>query len=381
MTVKLYDEDSYLSEFSAVVLSCEKTDEKYRILLDKTAFFPEEGGQCSDRGTLGGANVYHVELSGDEIYHYCDYPLKAGEEAVGKIDFSLRFRNMQNHSGEHIISGLAHKLFGYENVGFHLGEDRVTMDLNGPLSEEEADRLELLANRVVYKNMPVYARYPKKEELENMEYRAKSGIDGNIRIVTVGDIDSCACCAPHVKNTGEIGIIKILDVMKYKGGVRLTIACGMDALSDYSKKHKQNVKISTLLSAKQEETFEAVNKLSETIGNLNIKLSEKDKIIAEHTVNSISFTDSNLCIFTDNNDMGFLRLVANDLKEKTSSFAAVLSGNDTDGYRYVIISAKKDISDFLNEANKALLGKGGGRGNMASGNFGATREEIMKFFS
>ena len=325
--------------------------------------------------------ITDVKIYGDKIYHYSDLPLDVGKRVHGKIDFAPRFRNMQNHSGEHIISGIAHNLFGYENVGFHLGEDNVTMDLNGPLSEDDIERIEALANEIVYKNMPIRAYYPDENELENLEYRAKGEIEEKIRIVEIGDIDKCACCAPHVNFTGQIGIIKITNAIKYKGGMRFNILCGLDAFYDYSDKHKQNKKISSLLSAKEDETFDGVERLIDNINTLNGKLSEKSKQIAGYIIDKVENTDKNICIFIDDCDMGNLRLIANDLKVKTTAFAIILSGNDTDGYKYVIISDNLNAEEFTKNANTSLSGRGGGRGTMTSGTFMATKEEIEKYFN
>ncbi|MBE7019829.1 MAG: hypothetical protein E7411_00140 [Ruminococcaceae bacterium] len=380
MTVKLYDNDSYLTRFDAKVISCEKNENGYVTVLDQTAFFPEEGGQCADKGTIDGVKVTYVKLSEGIIYHYTEAPLEAGKTVSGEIDFSFRMRNMQNHSGEHIISGLAHKLYGLTNVGFHLGEDNVTMDLSGPLTPEDIDKIELLANEAIYKNMPVTAYYPDKEELKTLDYRSKSEIKEAVRIVKIGDLDFCACCAPHVKFTGEIGIIKILSFMKYKGGVRLTIASGKDAYFDYFKKHKSNSLISSHLSVKPEETFEGVKRLSEANSQLLIKLSDKTKQLAKITVESLNYSESAICLFVEDADIPNLRLIANDLKDKTASFGVCLSGNDKEGYKYVIISKDKDVADITKSANEVLSGRGGGRGNMSSGSFIATKEQIEEYF-
>ncbi len=381
MTQKLYDNDSYATEFDAVVLSCEKAGDLYKTELDRTLFFPEEGGQCSDRGTIDGKAVCHAELCGDTIYHYSREPFEKGKTVHGKIDFKLRFRNMQNHSGEHIICGVAHKLFGCENVGFHLGDDYVTMDLSSPLSDEDIEKIEYLANEAVFRNMPVTARYLTEEEIKTETYRAKGDITENVRLVTIGDADKCACCAPHVKYTGEIGIIKILDAIHYKGGMRLNILCGFDALLDYNKRYKASKEISSMISVKQENIAEGVRKLTEDISHLKIKLSEKTKQIIKSKIDSLEYTDRNICLFANDLDAGYLRLAANDLKEKTSAFAVVLTGSDDTGYRYIIISDDKDIYEITAKANASLNGKGGGKGNMSSGTFGALQEDIESFFN
>ncbi len=380
MTKKLYDYDSYATQFEAVVISCQKEGNQYKTVLNQTIFFPEEGGQCCDRGTVNGVEITHVELRGDTIYHYSDTPFEEGVSVSGEIDFKTRFRNMQNHSGEHIICGVAHKLFGCNNVGFHLGADYVTMDLDCYISEDDIKKIELLANEAVIKNMPVTARYPSEDELMELDYRAKGEIDGNVRVVTIGDVDSCACCAPHVKMTGEIGMIKILDAMHYKGGMRLNILCGFDALKDYHKRLEHTMEISSLISVKQDEVADGVRKLLSDMAHLRAKLGEKNKQLAGSIIDKIEYSQNPVCIFLDDADASLLRYAANDAKEKTGAFAVVLSGSDDNGYRYIIISGDSDVGEITRQANTALGGRGGGKGNMTSGTFKSTGEKIKEYF-
>lgn len=380
MTKKLYDYDSYATEFEAVVISCEKTGNQYKTELDQTLFFPEEGGQCCDKGTLNGVEITYVELCGDTIFHYSDTPFETGEIVNGNIDFKIRFRNMQNHSGEHIICGIAHKLFGCENVGFHLGEDHITMDLNCHISEKDICKIELLANKAVISNKKVTAYYPGDEELEKLSYRAKGEIDGKVRIVTIEDVDSCACCAPHVKMTGEIGIIKIIDAISYKGGMRLSILCGFDALSDYHNRLTQTAEISSLISVTQNEIVSGVEKLLSDISAYKAKIGEKNRRIAKAVIDKIEYTGSPICIFLDDDAPEQLRHVANEAKEKTDAFAVVISGDDENGYRYIIISKDSDVVEITKMANKGLNGRGGGKGNMTSGTFKAKEKDIREYF-
>ncbi len=380
MTEKLYDFDSYLKEFDATVISCDKDEKGYKTVLDRTAFFPKEGGQCADKGEIDGICVTDVQIENGIIYHFTDEPFEKGQKVHGKIDFDVRFRNMQNHTGEHIVCGIAHSLFGYENVGFHLGETEVTMDLDGELTDADIKKIEVLANEAVWKNAEVTAFYPSEEELETLSYRSKSEIKDAVRIVTIEGIDNCACCAPHVKNTGEVGIIKIADFMRHRGGMRLTLLCGKDAYTDYEKRCIASKEISNLLSVPQGEIADGVQKLHADLNGLRKELSDKTKENIILNVERFENSDSPLCLFLEDADSDTMRLASNKLKEKTSSVSVVYSGNDENGYSYVMAVADGDIAPFLKDANDALSGRGGGKGTMASGRFSSTREKIENHF-
>lgn len=380
MTEKLYDYDSFLSEFTSTVLSCEKSENGYKVTLDKTAFFPEGGGQFSDTGMIGKTAVFDVQTDGGEIFHYCENEVAVGSTVNCKIDFKKRFRNMQNHSGEHIISGLVHSLYSYENVGFHLGKNEVTLDFNGVLTKEQLRDIEIKANEAVIEDVPVTAVYPTKEELEKINYRSKKELSGKVRIVTVEGYDTCACCAPHVKHTGQIGQIKILDFSKYKSGVRVYIKCGFDALCDYNEKYDEILKISNLLSVPQNETSLAV----ENLISLNKELkSELNKIKTEkelEKIDSLPYTDGNFVFFTTTDDNAVLIEMVNKAKEKCDKTICILSGADETGYRYVMYSKSPDFDNISKQINTSLNGRGGGRNGMMQGRFSAARTDIEKYF-
>ena len=246
MTGKLFYDDSHRVEFTAEVLSCEPWKNQYKIVLDRTVFFPEGGGQYADTGELNGVRVTDVHEKDGVIFHTADAPLKEGETVAGSINWEERFEKMQQHTGEHIVSGLVNARFGYHNVGFHLGGDYCTMDFDGVLTKEELKEIEFAANEAVWKDLEVEVEFPPKDVLEEMEYRSKIEIEAQVRIVTVPGYDVCACCAPHVKKTGEIGLIKLVNMIHYKGGVRITMLCGARALRDYGRKDENIKEISTL---------------------------------------------------------------------------------------------------------------------------------------
>ena len=261
-TEKLYYSDAYMKSFTATVLSCEKVGDEYVAVLDRTAFFPEEGGQYADTGTLSGARVLGAVEREGVIYHRLDSDIKVGCEVVGNIDFDERFEKMQCHTAEHILSGIFHKEYGLDNVGFHLGGEDVTMDISAPLSQDALMRVEQMANEAIFKNVPVTAIFPNREELRAMEYRSKLDLTDGVRVVLIEGYDSCACCAPHVAYTGEIGIVKILDAEGLRGGMRIHITAGWRAYRVFSKMQDTLSQISHTVSLPRLEVGEGVERLA-----------------------------------------------------------------------------------------------------------------------
>lgn len=377
MTEKLYELNAYTKEFTAKVVDCITVDNIYKIVLDKTAFFPEGGGQAADKGVLADIEIFDVQIENDVIYHYANEPIETGLEIIGKIKFERRFNFMQNHTGEHIVSGIAHRLFGVNNVGFHLGEELVTIDFDKELTREQLDTVENLANQKVWENLPVRAYFPTDEELKNTEYRSKKEIDGVIRLVEIKDTDICACCAPHVNFTGEIGLIKLLDTEKMRGGIRIVLKCGRFALFDYQNKFKNIANIGALLSAKQENAYEAVQKLDEKCTLLNQKITGLKRKVADMTVDSATSVDN--CIFVDGCDVKDLQLMADKLHKKLGGIRAVFSGSD-ENYSFAICGEDDRLKELFANFKSEFIVRGGGRGGMVQGSVSATCEKIKFFF-
>lgn len=378
MTEKLYDKDSHLKEFTGTVLSCKKTGEKYAVTLNRTAFFPEGGGQQSDRGYIGDAYISDVQIKNGEILHFADKPLSVGQAYDCKLDFDFRFRNMQNHSGEHIISGIVHRLYGFNNVGFHLGAE-MTMDFDGELTRRQLDEIEDLANKAVYENLPVKAYYPTDEELKSLDYRSKLDLKEDVRIVEIKGVDVCACCAPHVKATGEIGIIKILDFEKYKGGVRLIVKCGADALRDYREKYKNVLEISNLLSAKQFEVSVAVVRLNEQLSAEKAAAAAlKKRLIAEKAAGFEPDTDKT-AVFENGLDIKELQLLADALCQKAGGIRGAFSGADG-AFSFAICGGETALGNFFAKFKAAFNTRGGGRNGIRQGTVCADRAEIEGLF-
>lgn len=379
-TERLFDRDARAESFSATVLECNAENGSFCVILDKTLFFPEEGGQSCDTGVLGGAKVIRVVEKQGIIYHYTDSALNVGENVDGKLDYAERYRKMQNHTGEHIVSGLIFKHFGLKNVGFHLSDDGMTADFDGELTEENIRMIEDLANRAVYECRPVRGYYPTADQLEKLEYRSKLDFYENVRIVEIEGIDMCACCAPHVSNTGEVGMIKILEYPRYKGGVRLSMKCGSDALEGYRAEYEQIKRISMAISAKRSEVADGVDKLLADIDIMKSKMSQLKRELMECRLEKIEYTAGNLCIFEDDGDMLALRNLVNAAKSRCGGICACFSGNDGDGYKYIISSTTVDLRSKSKEINAAISGRGGGSSEMIQGSCTAKREEIEKYF-
>lgn len=380
MTEKLFYQDSHRSTFTAIVQEVRPSGNGYEIILDRTAFFPEGGGQSSDTGSLGGVSVSDVQEIDGKIIHYTDGPLVEGTEVEGCIDWTERFSKMQQHTGEHIVSGLIHKIYGYHNVGFHLGTDSVTLDFNGVVPKEKLHEIEQLANEAVAKNLPVQVLYPTDEELSKISYRSKIEIEGQVRIVVIDGYDVCACCAPHVKQTGEIGLIKLVGMQNYKGGVRISMLCGFRALEDYYQKEKNNREIAVMLSAKEYETAVEVERLQEELAMKKAKIAELEQKFLEQKVETLDISGEIVCLFEET-DPVMTRELVNLLLKKGAKMAAVFSGNEREGYRYVLGSRSLDVRKNGKLLNEAFHGRGGGKPEMVQGTVQGKREEIEAFLN
>lgn len=378
MTEKLYYADSHMVTFSASVVACEKVGEYYEAVLDRTAFFPEGGGQYADTGKIDGIDVIDVQERDHIIYHKMTGALEAGKSVCGEIDWKERFSKMQQHSGEHIVSGLVHAKFGYDNVGFHMGKDAITMDFNGSLTKEDLKEIERKANEIVVSNLAIQTEYPERDVLEQMEYRSKIEIEGEVRIVTIPGVDCCACCAPHVKRTGEIGLVKLLGVQNYKGGVRVSMLCGFRALTDYAEKSESVKQISVLLSAKEQDVFNETVKLKEEIAFQKNKYYELQKQMLDYKVNQIEERQSIVLLFEEELEGNAPRELVNLLLAKQTRIAAVFSGTQENGYRYVIGSKDVDVRVFVKGINEKFQGKGGGKSEMVQGTVYGNEQEIRK---
>ena len=388
---KLYYEDVHMTEFEATVTECIYDEKKniYKVVLDQTAFFPEEGGQVADKGTLtykGSGEeestclpLLDAHIKKDIIYHYVEKEIPVGRKIKGSIDWTQRFDFMQQHSGEHIISGLVNAQYGFDNVGFHLGLQEVTLDFNGVLTLEQLREIEVKANEAIWKNLSVNIAFPSSEELSALEYRSKLDLTENVRIVTIPGYDVCACCAPHVDTTGQIGIIKITNVQSHRGGVRVNILCGGRALQDYTTKQNNAAAISASLSVKQDLIAEGVERLKEE----NFKQKEIVNNLQANMLKNLAESlpapceSANAILFVEPMDDIAIRNLINDLVPKYSGYVGVFWGNDIDGYRYIVGSSILDCRELATALREKFGAKGGGKAPMIQGNVVATKEKIQ----
>ena len=380
MTERLFDTDSHLLSFEARVLSCEKSGEGFLVLLDATAFAPEAGGQPSDVGTLGGRAVCDVRERGDAIYHLVDGELPVGERVSGEIDRLRRLRHLQNHTGEHIVTGLFYREYGMNNVGFHLGHEDVTLDLDGSVDLPMLRRIEYLANLAVAENRAVRILYPRDEELETLFYRSKGEIEGRVRIVEIEGLDRCACCVPHVKATGEVGGIKLLGAMRYKGGTRIHMKCGLDALAHFNAQQDRESELSQLLSLPPERILDGVKKLAEDFAAVKYRLVEIKREKIRTYLDALDADEKRLCLFEKDFDVNELRMLVSGAVEKTGGLCAAFSDDGTGGYRFVLADLGGTFEQTATSFRAAFEIKGGGKPPYLQGTLAASEEQIRAFF-
>ena len=380
MTTRLFDTDSHLLEFEARVLRVERRGDEIWALLDATAFAPEAGGQPSDIGTLGEAAVLDVRETDGELWHLLDGEIVSGETVTGKINRFRRLRHLQNHTGEHIVTGLFYREYGMNNVGFHLGHEDVTLDLDGSVEMSTLRHIERLANIAVAENRAVNILYPTDEELATLSYRAKGEIEGRVRLVEIEGLDLCACCVPHVKRTGEVGGIRLLSAMRYKGGTRIHMKCGLDAIAHGNIQTDREAELSQLLSLPPERIVEGVRKISEDLGAAKYKIGQMKRERISSAIDSCDTKTGQLCLFESDFEVNELRSLSVGVAEKTGRFCAAFSGDDAMGYRFVLT----DPISFAETAARfraAFSPKGGGKPPVLQGTVDATEAEIRAFFA
>lgn len=377
-TRKLFYEDPHQSQFTATVLSCGQTEKGYAVILDATAFYPEGGGQAADTGTLGNVRVLDTREQGETIVHLCDGPLTAGEMVEGKIDYDARFLRMQQHSGEHIVSGIIHRRWGYHNVGFHMGSDVTTIDFDGIIPPEALAEIEAEANAAIWANIPLHIWYPSPGELPTVPYRTKKALPWPVRIVEVPGFDICACCGTHVTATGEIGLIKLFGTVNFRGGSRMEMACGRQALDILSRAYGQNKLVSQAFSAKIMETGAAAARMNDVCAQQKYRIIGLEKRIFASIAESCA-GKGNVVHFEDGLDGTALRELTDAIASASGGRAVVFSGDDETGYAYCLAQRNDNLHTLGKEMTQALGGRGGGKPDFQQGRVQAGKAEIVEF--
>ena len=378
MTEKLFYADPFLAEFTATVLSCEEVKGGFAVTLDRTAFYPEGGGQSADHGTLGEANVLDTRDKSGVITHTCDRPLPVGETVTGKLDWERRFDFMQQHSGEHIVSGLICGRFGCDNVGFHVGHDLVTIDFNADITMDDLRSIEAAANAYIWADVPISITYPSPDELKELPYRSKKELTGEVRIVAWPGADCCACCGTHVLRSGQVGLVKLLSCTKFREGVRIEMVSGGRAVKWFTTVLEQNTRVSQLLSAKPTETAAAVERLQKQVYTLQgrvMALEEGDfRRKAEQYAGA-----GNVLLVEGDMSAESVRKLCDMVMTACSGRCAVFAGAEGN-YKYAIGHAGGDLRAMTKEMNAALSGRGGGKPNFVQGSAACTEADIRAFF-
>ena len=380
MTEKCYYEAPYQKEFDAEVLRCEKGKKGWDVVLDKTVFYPEGGGQPCDLGTLSGVQVLDVHERGGEIIHTCAAPLEPGDTVHGAIDWARRFDLMQQHSGEHLVSGLVHAAYGYDNVGFHMGQDSITIDFNGYIDEEGLRQIERKANEAVYANLETEVFYPDRETLSNLPYRSKKELEGQVRLVRFPGVDLCACCGTHVARTGEIGLIRLFSCVRFREGVRIEMLCGRRCFDYLCRIQNQNHAVSTQLSAKPLETGEAVRRVCAELAEAKARIAamedEQFRARAEQFAGQ-----GNVLLFEAPMAPDSVRKLCDKVIGRCGGRCAVFAGSDEAGWKFAVGGGNEDLRPFAKAMNAALQGRGGGKPGFVQGSVSASRAEIEAFFA
>lgn len=359
MTEKLYETDSYLQRFTATVLACTPVRDGYAVVLDRTAFFPEGGGQPCDTGRLGDARVLAVHTDGETITHTTDTPLPVGATVEGLLDWPARLDAMQQHTGEHILSGTLHRLYGAENVGFHIGSPYVRMDTSIPLTAEQLAEAEAQANAAVRADTPVRCYIPDTGTLAATEYRSKKELEGPVRLVEAGG-DRCACCGTHLARTGEVGLIKIISAQHYKSGMRLAVACGQRAYEAVAQGWADGEAAGRLLSAPVGSLADAVARLQKGEAQLKQRLAALQNALADaYTAAAEPGVPST--VWAEGADGDGLRRIAMAIAAQTGACCCALAPGGQ-GLAYALAAAPgSDVRPLCKSLNERFQGRGGGK--------------------
>ena len=378
-TEKIYYADCHCATFRARVLECSETEGGFAVTLDRTAFYPLGGGQAADTGTLGGVRVLDTREEGEKIVHLCDGSLTVGSTVDGQIDYEARFVRMQQHTGEHIVSGILHRLYGCHNTGFHMNQTGIVIDFDTVIPAEKLPEIEREANEAIWKNIPLHIWTPGPEALEQVPYRTKRALPWPVRIVEVPGFDICACCGVHVAATGEIGLIKLLSAIPCRGGTRIEMAAGRAAFDLMNAVFDQNRQVSRLLSAQLTQTAQGAEQLLDTLNGWKYRSGALERQLFAYQAAALGGM-GDCFFFADGLNPEGLRNLTDQASAKTGGIAAGFSKNEN-GFHYCLALPGGDLRGLNRELTAALNGRGGGKPNFQQGSVKAEEREIQAFFA
>ena len=378
-TEKLYYADPFLTDFTATVLDCQPGKNGYLVTLDRTAFYPEGGGQPADHGVLDGAVVTDVHEKNGVILHNVDRAVEIGKTVTGTIDWGRRFDHMQQHSGEHICSGLICERFHCDNVGFHMGADIVTIDFNADISWEELLEIEQTANLYIYEDHPIDIQFHRGAELDKIDYRSKKPLEGDVRLVAFPGADCCACCGTHVARSGQVGLVKFLSVQKFRDGVRIEMLAGRRAHRYLSACWEQDVHVAQALSVKPTASLAGVERVLAELSALKLRCARLEESAFAQTAAQYE-NKGDVLLFEEEMGGDSLRKLCDAVTKTCGGRCAVFAGADG-AYKYAIGHTDGDLRELTKTLNAALSGRGGGKPNFVQGSVSASRAEIEAFFN
>ena len=378
MTKKLYYDDPFLREFTARVLSCDAVKGGFAVVLDETAFYPEGGGQPADHGKLGSVTVLDVHEKDGVITHLCDAAIEPGAAVRGEIDWARRFDHMQQHSGEHICSGLICERFHCDNVGFHMSADIVTIDFNADISWDALLEIEARANQYIYEDHAIDIQFHRGAELDAIDYRSKKTLDGDVRIVVFPGADCCACCGTHVTRSGQVGVVKFLSCQKFREGVRIELLCGQRAYRYLSATWAQNLRVAQSLSAKPTESAAAVERLENELSSLKLRAARLESQVFAQVAARLA-GQGDVLLFEEDMAPDSVRKLCDAVMNTCGGRCAVFAGTEG-AWKYAVGQVDGDLRDLVKQLNAALSGRGGGKPFFAQGSAQATRAQIEAFF-
>ncbi|WP_027626559.1 alanyl-tRNA editing protein [Clostridium lundense] len=382
MTKKLYYEDVYLNEWQSEIKDIIHEKDKFLIVLDRTAFFPEGGGQPADKGCIDDIEVIDVFEKDNIIYHVVE-KIPENKIVKCKLNFDRRFYYMQQHSGEHLLSAVLYKMYNTNNDGFHMGDDYITIDnsiIN--MTEDMVKAVEVMANKYIYKDLPILSYFVENEDLEELKLRKECKVEENIRIVEIKGIDIIACCGTHVCSTGEIGLIKIIKTENYKGMTRIYFKCGRKALEDYEKKHDITTNLSRHYSLVEDEIIEKAKNDSNEIRRLLKDIKDLKEIISSYVAQDI-ISGSNSNVITkefSKEDFEHIKMINSEILKKGKYVTILVSTTENK----ILFSNNLNMSLHCGKIFKESLlkfnGKGGGSDKQAQAAF-KNNEDMIKFRS